>query len=145
LACELVSAPDDCSSEVVLSVGTVFHDLCAVFLEILAVIKESLGEVINPVGIIFTEVLFNLIVSVSILKAPKCLVDGVLQNLSTIEKFHCFRCKSSSQLLEILEINHFLINIVVNFDLVSQFGLELSDFSLLLILCSLASPSTEEV
>jgi hypothetical protein len=146
LACESVSCtPDDCFSEVGLSGFTVIHDLNAVLLEILAVIKESLSKVSNPVSIIFSEVLFNLFFSVGILKALKCLVDGILQNLGTIEKFHCFRSKGSTQLLEIFEIDHFLINIIVDFDLISQFVLELSDFSLLLILCSLASPSAEEV
>jgi len=131
--------------ELLLSIGAVLHHFLAVVFEWFAVIKELISEIFDEVSFSEPKFFFNSFVRVVKFEGSESSVDSFFQGLSTVEKFTSFVSKGSAQLLNTVKVVHSALDILISFDFTFQFGLELSDFSLLFILCSLASPSTEQV
>jgi len=132
----LVSAPDKSVVELGFSLGAVVHDLLAEYLKTVAVIKELLGEVSNPILVVLSEVLLDLSVRVVLLKVLEGSVNGFFQVLGTVEEFQSFGGKSSTQILDSIKVIHSLLDIGVNLDFISHCILDSFDFILLSLLSS---------
>jgi hypothetical protein len=118
------------------SLGAVVHYLLAESLKTVAVIKELLSEVSNPLLIILSEVLFDLSVSVVLLKVLEGSVNGFFQVLGTAEELQSFVGKSFSQSLDSIEVVHSGLDIAVYLDFSSECILDSLDFILLSLLSS---------
>ena len=118
------------------SLGAVVHDLLAESLKTVAVIKELLSEVSNPLLVILSEVLFDLSVSVVLLKVLEGSVNGFFQVLGTAEELQSFVGKSFSQPLDSIEVVHSRLDIAVYLDFSSECILDSLDFILLSLLSS---------